>query len=68
MKLFIKSFLSLSVLILYDNAAYSLSDSQIKEFCQRKTREASCIKNLKYKRLKLLQGDQIEIPVLPYRN
>ena len=67
MKLFLNTFLSLLILTLYENNAYSLSNRQIKEICQKKHRESSCIKNLKDKRHKLLQGNQIEIPVIPYK-
>ena len=51
----------------FDNAAYSLSENQIKEICQNKPRISSCIKNLKFKKLNLIQGKRIEIPVKPFK-
>ena len=67
MKLFFNILLFLSVLISFENSAYSLSDNQIKEKCQKKSRKFSCIKNLKLKKLNLIQGNRIEIPVIPYK-
>ena len=54
-------------MLFFDNRAYSLSDNQIKERCQKKVKIATCIKNLKFKRLNLLQGNKIEIPVIPFK-
>ena len=52
--------------ILFANSAYSLSDYQIKEICQKKSKRSTCIKKLKFKKLNLLQGNKIEIPVIPF--
>ncbi len=51
----------------FENSAYSLSDNQIKARCQKKAKRNTCIKNLKFKRLNLLQGNKIEIPVIPLK-
>ena len=59
--------LYLLVLFTFDNKAYSISNSEIKKICQNKSRRSSCIKNLKLKKLNLLQGSQIEIPVIPHK-
>ena len=67
MKLFFKAALFLIVLILFENRVYSLSAYQIKEICKKKSRKSNCIKNLKFKHFKLLQGKQIEIPVIPFK-
>ena len=67
MKLFFKRIFYLLVLFSFEHGAYSLSDYQIKEICQKKPRKSSCIKNLKFKKSKLIQGDQIEIPVIPFK-
>ena len=67
MNLLFKYLLFLSFLFLFENNAYSLSDYQIKQICQNRPRKSSCIKNLKSKKLNLLRGDQIEIPVIPYK-
>ena len=65
MKLFFNSLLYL--LSFYGNAAYALSDYQIKEICQKKQRKSYCIKDLKFKKYNLLEGNKIEIPVVPYK-
>ena len=67
MRLFLNPFLFLLIILLYENSAYSLSDYQIREICQKKQRRSTCIKNLKFKRLNLLQGNKIEIPVIPFK-
>ena len=67
MKLFFNTLLFLFIFILFENNAYSLSDYQIKEICQKKPRISACIKNLKFKKLNLIQGKRIEIPVEPFK-
>ena len=66
MKLSINPISFLLVLFLVDNSAYSLSKLQIKAKCQRKINRSACIKDLELKKLNLLKGNQIEIPVIPY--
>ena len=60
------SFLFLTLLI-YEQKSFALNDFQIREFCKRDRRKLTCIKNLKIKRLDLLKGNRIEIPVIPYK-
>ncbi len=67
MKLFFNPLLFFFILFLFENSAYSLSDYQIKEICQKKSKRSTCIKNLKFKKLNLLQGNKIEIPVIPFK-
>ena len=67
MKLSINTILFLLVLFFVENNAYSLSNLQIKARCERKPRRSICIENLKSKKLDLLKGNKIEIPVLPYK-
>ena len=67
MKFFFNSVLFLLVLFSYGNSAYSLSDKQIKEICQKKQRRLNCIKDLKFKKLNLIEGNRIEIPVKPFK-
>ena len=67
MKFFFNSLLYLLVFFSFDNSAYSLSDKQIKEVCHKKLRRLTCIKNLKLKKLNLMQGNSIEIPVIPFK-
>ena len=67
MKLFFNTLLLFFILFLFENSAYSLSNYQIKEICQKKLKRSTCIKNLKLKKLNLLQGNKIEIPVVPFK-
>ena len=67
MKLFFNTFFFFFVLFLFENSAYSLSDYQIKEICQKKSKRSTCINNLKLKKFNLLQGNKIEIPVIPFK-
>ena len=67
MKLLLNPLLFFLIIFLFENSAYSLSDYRIKEICQKQIRKANCIKEMKIKKLKLLQGDRIEIPILPYK-
>ena len=67
MKLVVNTLLFLMVLFLFKNRAYSLSDYQIKEICQKKQKKSACIKNLKLKKFNLIQGNRIEIPVIPFK-
>ena len=66
MKLFFNSVL-VCFIIFFDNSAYSLSNYRIKEICQNKQKKSNCIKNLKFKKLNLLKGNKIEIPVIPFK-
>ena len=67
MKSFFNNLLFILFLFSVNNSAYSLSDNQIKEICQKKPRISACIKNLKFKKLNLIQGKRIEIPVKPFK-
>ena len=67
MKLFFNYLLLFLIIFLFENSAYSLSDYRIKEICQKKPKRSTCIKNLKSKKLDLLKGNKIEIPVIPFK-
>tara|TARA_B100000401_G_C52231752_1_gene450862 strand:- start:49 stop:258 length:210 start_codon:yes stop_codon:yes gene_type:complete len=67
MKLFINSFLFFLALIIFENKVLSLNDYQIKEFCQKKKLRSSCIKKLREKKYNLLNGERIEIEVIPFK-
>ena len=67
MKFLFNSLLYLLVLFSFEISAYSIADKQIQEICQKKLRRLNCIKNLKLKKLNLIQGNRIEIPVIPFR-
>ena len=54
-------------LFLFNNNAYSMSNFRIEEKCKNKPRRSTCIKNLKFKKLNLLNGKKIEIPVIPFK-
>ena len=66
MKLFFNPLLFFLIIFLFEDSAYSLSDYQIREICQKKSKRSTCIKKLKFKKLNLLQGNKIEIPVIPF--
>jgi len=67
MKLVLNFSLFLLVFFSFSNESFSLSDYQIKRFCEKKKRVSLCIKNLKEKRSELQKGNLIEIPVTPYK-
>ena len=67
MRLFFSTFLLFLNIFLFENNAYSLSDYRIKEICQKNPKRSTCIKNLKSKKLDLLKGNKIEIPVIPFK-
>ena len=67
MKLLLNPLLFFLIIFLFENSAYSLSDYQIKGRCQNKSKRSTCIKKLKIKKLNLLKGDIIEIPVIPFK-
>ena len=67
MKLLSNLLLVLLILFLYENYAFSLSDYRIKKICENKQRRDICLKELKTKKFNLLKGNQIEIPVIPYK-
>ncbi len=59
--MFLLAFFSLS------NESFSLSDYTIKRLCKKEERVLTCIKNFQEKKTNLQKGNQIEIPVLPYK-
>ena len=67
MKLFFNTLLFFFILFLFEKSTYALSDYQINKICQKKPNRSTCIKNLKFKKLNLLQGNKIEIPVIPFK-
>ena len=67
MKVLINSIIFLLISIFYENYVLSLSNYQIKELCQKKQKRSTCVKNLKLKKLNLLEGKSIEIPVIPFK-
>jgi hypothetical protein len=59
--------LFVSLLIIFEDHSFSLTDYQIKKICKTERRQSICIKNLLDKRSKLQKGKFIEIPVRPYK-
>ena len=55
------------IIFFLESSAYSLTKYQINEICQKKSKRTTCIKNLKSKKSNLLQGNRIEIPILPFQ-
>ena len=60
-------FLFLFALVIYGDKSFSLTDYQIKRFCQKDKRVPNCIKNIKKKRYDLKNGKLIEVPIIPHR-
>ena len=64
MKLVLNFSMFLLAFFSFSNKSFSLTDYQIKRFCEKKKRVSICIKNLKEKRSELQKGKSIEIPVI----
>ena len=67
MKLALNLSLSIFALFIFDDRSFSITNYQIKQFCKKEKRTATCIKNLLEKKNKLEKGNLIEIPVIPYK-
>ena len=66
-----KLVLNFSMLLLaffsFSKESFSLTNYQIKRFCEKEKKVSLCIKDLKEKRSDLQEGKLIEIPVSPYK-
>ena len=67
MKFLQKLSLILFSLFLLNVKSSSLTDYEIQRLCKKAKKELACIKNLNKKKDNLKKGNQIEIPVIPYR-
>ncbi len=67
MRLVLNLFLFLLTLVISGDKSFSLTDYKIKRICKKATRETTCIRDLQEKRSNLQKGNQIEIPVIPYK-
>ncbi len=67
MKLILNFSLFLMAFFSFSNSSFSLTDYQIKKFCEKQKRKSLCIVNLQEKRSDLQKGKLIEIPVTPYK-
>ena len=61
-----KFFTSLFILSFSINT-FSITNTEINKLCQKERNKFLCVKRLKVNRLKLKEGNLIEIPVIPYR-
>ena len=68
MKLALNLSLYLIALYSFDDKAFSLTNYQISKICKKEKIVSICIKKLQEKRDNLNEGDQIEIPVIPYKS
>ncbi len=66
-----KLVLNFSMLLLaffsFSKESFSLTNYQIKRFCEKEKKVSLCIKHLQEKRSDLQEGKLIEIPVSPYK-
>ena len=60
-------FLILSLLI-PEGKAFEEYDKQIKEICKRNKDKSDCLRDMENKKLDLLQGKSIKVPVYPYKD
>ena len=67
MRVLLKTILLIFVILFYERNSFALSDYQIREICRKDKRKFTCIKDLQEKRLNLLKGNRIEIPVEPFK-
>ena len=66
MKLGLNLSLFLLALFSFSKESFSLTNYQIKRFCEKEKKVSLCIKNLQEKRSDLQEGKLIEIPVSPH--
>ncbi len=67
MKLALSLSLSLFALFTFDDKSYSLTNYRITQICKKAKRPSTCKNNLLEKKYNLQKGNQIEIPVIPYK-
>ena len=68
MKIVFNLSLFLITFFTFNNSSLSLTDYQIKKFCEKERKQLNCVKELREKKSNLKKGYPIEIPVIPYRN
>ena len=67
MRLALKLYLSLFIVFTYVEKSFSLTNYQITQICKKEKRPSTCKNNLLEKKYNLQKGNQIEIPVIPYK-
>ena len=68
MKFISTTILFLLPLISLEIKTAAITNYEIKKICDKSKLKSDCIYKLKIKKDKLLKGNRIEIPVLPFRN
>tara|TARA_B100000131_G_scaffold204745_1_gene196842 strand:+ start:465 stop:683 length:219 start_codon:yes stop_codon:yes gene_type:complete len=67
MKYFLFTFLFLLAFLINGNEGFALNDYEIRKICKKERKTTTCIKNLKEKKINLLKGNRIKIPVIPFK-
>ena len=67
MKYLLFTFLFLLTFLINENKGFALSDYEIRKICKKERKKTTCIKNLKEKKINLLKGNRIKIPVIPFK-
>ena len=67
MKFLLSSVIFLSISFMHEKPVAGLSNNQIRKICQKEKKKSACVKNLKLKKLNLMEGNQIEIQVIPFK-
>ena len=67
MRLLLTTFLYLFGFFFFLDHTLALTDYQIREICRKERRKFTCIKILQKKKYNLLEGNRIEIPVIPFK-
>ena len=67
MKYFCTAILLILNLGISEGKAFEEYDNQIKEICKRNKYKSVCLRDMENKKLDLLGGKSIKIPVFPYK-
>ena len=67
MKYFLFTFLFLMAFLINGNKGFALNSYEIRKICKNERQKTTCIKNLKEKKINLLKGNRIKIPVIPFK-
>ena len=67
MKLLLNFSICLLAFFSFSKESFSLTNYQIKRFCEKEKKVSLCIRQLQEKRSDLQEGKLIEIPVSPYK-
>ena len=67
MKFFCTTIFLILSLLIPEVKAFEEYDNQIKEICKRNKDKSDCLRDMENKKLDLLQGKSIKVPVFPYK-